>query len=168
MDSPTLNRVSPMMQEDPQPLGQPPKAVRRSNEAGMTLIELLATLALASSLASIALPKYHAVTESARVAQAIGDLQAIQTTLDSRDSLPDNLAGVGQNIIDPWGSPYIYVKFPAGAPRVDRFGVQVNTTYDLFSVGPDGISAVSFNAGSSFDDVVRANDGGFLGLASKF
>lgn len=134
----------------------------------MTIIELLAGLAIASSLASIAIPKYHAVTEAARVAQAIGDLQAIQTTIDSRDSLPDNLAGVGQNIIDPWGQPYIYVKFPGGAPRIDRFGVQVNTTYDLYSVGKDGVSALSLNAGTSLDDVVRANDGGFLGQASKF
>ncbi len=156
------------MRPDSQPQDEQSKAVRRTNEAGMTLIELLATLALVSSLASIAVPKYHDVTETARVAQAIGDLQAIQTTLDSRDTLPDNLAGVGQNLLDPWDSPYIYVKFPSGAPRVDRFGVQVNTTYDLYSVGPDGISAVSLNAASSFDDVVRANDGGFLGLGSKF
>lgn len=140
----------------------------RSSEAGMTLIELLATVAIVSSLASIAVPKYHQVSEAARVARAIGDLQAIQTTLDSRDSLPDNLAGVGQNIIDPWGNPYVYVKFPNGAPRVDRFGVAVNTTYDLFSIGEDEVSAGSFNAGVSFDDVVRANDGGFLGTAGRF
>ncbi len=147
----------------------PPRhRARRSAEAGMTIIELLAALAIASSLASIAIPKYHAVTEAARVAQAIGDLQAIQTTLDSRDSLPDNLAGVGQNIVDPWGNAYVYVKFPNGAPRVDRFGVQINTTYDLYSVGRDGTSAVSLNAGTSLDDVVRANDGGFLGSGSKY
>lgn len=141
---------------------------RRSAEAGMTLIELMATVAILGSLASLAVPKYHKVTEAARVARAIGDLQAIQTTLDSRDSLPDNLAGIGQNIIDPWGNPYVYVKFPNGAPRVDRFGVAVNTTYDLFSPGFDDVTAGSFNAGVSFDDVVRANDGGFLGTAGRF
>jgi general secretion pathway protein G len=141
---------------------------RRSGQAGMTMIELLATLAIASSLASIAIPKYHRFADTARVARAIGDVQAIQTTLDTRDSLPDNLSGIGQNITDPWGNAYIYVKFPNGAPRLDRFGVQVNTTYDLYSVGPDGASSTSLNAGSSFDDVVRANDGGFIGLGSKY
>lgn len=141
---------------------------RRSNQAGMTIIELLATLAIASSLASIAIPKYHQIAEAARTTQAIGDIQAIQTTLDTRDSLPDNLATTGHNSLDPWGHPYVYVKFPNGVPRVDRFGVQVNTTYDLYSVGPDGGTANSFNAGASFDDVVRANDGGFIGLGSKY
>jgi general secretion pathway protein G len=141
---------------------------RRSNEAGMTIIELLATLAIASSLASIAIPKYRQFAETARTTQAIGDIQAIQTTLDTRDSLPDNLANVGQSLVDPWGQPYVYVKFPSGSPRVDRFGVQVNTTYDLYSVGPDGVTSSSLNAASSFDDVVRANDGGFIGLGSKY
>lgn len=141
---------------------------RRARQAGMTLIELLAALALASSLASIALPKYHAVAEEARVAQAIGDISAIQTTIMTRDSLPDNLNGIGQSLIDPWGNAYIYVKFPNGAPRLDRFGLPANTAYDLYSLGPDGATSLSFNAGSSFDDVVRANDGGFLGKASRF
>jgi general secretion pathway protein G len=141
---------------------------RRSGQAGMTIIELLATLAIASSLASIAIPKYHQFAETARTTQAIGDIQAIQTTLDTRDSLPDNLASTGQALVDPWGNPYVYVKFPNGAPRLDRFGVQVNTTYDLYSVGPDGVSSTSLNSGVSFDDVVRANDGGFIGLGSKY
>lgn len=141
---------------------------RRSGQAGMTLIELLAALAIASSLASIAIPKYHQFAETARSTKAIGDIQAMQTTLETRDSLPDNLASTGQNLVDPWGNPYVYVKFPAGTPRVDRFGVQVNTTYDLYSVGPDGATSTSLNAGSSFDDVVRANDGGFIGLGGKY
>ncbi len=141
---------------------------RKSGQAGMTMIELLATLAIASSLASIAIPKYHQFADTARVARAIGDVQAIQTTLDTRDSLPDNLSTTGQNIVDPWGNPYVYVKFPSGAPRLDRFGVQVNTTYDLYSLGPDAATSTSLNAASSFDDVVRANDGGFIGLGSKY
>ncbi len=147
-----------------------PRTVRvgRSSEAGMTLIELLAALAIVSSLASMAIPKYRQFVQTARTARALGDIQAIETTLDSRDSLPDDLASTGQNLSDPWGQPYIYVKFPNGAPRLDRFGVVTNTTYDLYSVGPDGASSASLNAGVSVDDVVRANDGGFIGLASKY
>lgn len=141
---------------------------RRNSESGMTLIELLAVLSIISSLASIAVPKYHEVTESARVARAIGDLQALQTTLETRDTLPDLLSGSGQNLIDPWGNPYVYVKFPNGSPRLDQFGIPVNTTFDLYSAGPDKVSGLSLNSGPALDDIVRANDGGFISQAFRY
>lgn len=144
------------------------RQARRKRQAGMTLIELMATVAIVGSLAGIAIPKYHEIADSARVTQAIGDISAIQTTIETRDSLPNNLVGIGQNLIDPWGNPYVYVKFPNGTPRVDRFGVALNTTYDLYSVGKDGSTSGSLNSSVSFDDVVRANDGGFLGQGSRF
>ncbi len=140
-----------------------------ANRAGMTIIELLATMAIVGSLASIAVPKYHALAEAAKVARAIGDIQAIQTTLDTRDSLPNSLASVNQNIIDPWGNPYVYVKFAmGGSPRVDAFGIPINTTYDLYSYGKDGATASPLNASVSLDDVVRANDGGFIGAGNRY
>ena len=144
------------------------KAERRRRQAGMTLIELLAVMAIASSLASIAFPKYHAIADAARVTKALGDIQALQTAIDVSDSLPPDLTGIGMSLIDPWGRPYVYVKFPGGSPRVDRFGVQLNTSYAAYSVGTDGATSTSLGASVSADDVVRANDGGFIGQGSKF
>ena len=91
------------------------------------------------------------------------------------DSLPDNLAGIGRaTLMDPWGRPYQYLKFPdaskgppAGARR-DRFLVPLNSGYDLYSMGLDGETRLPLGSKASLDDVIRANDGGFIGLASKF
>lgn len=143
---------------------------------GFTIIELLATLTLIGLLSGIAVPRYRDLAERARVAKAIGDIRALQTDLLSQDSLPPSLAAINRHtLLDPWGRPYVYFKFPAGrgnAPpagaRRDRFLVPVNSEFDLYSLGKDGASAAPFTARASRDDVVRANDGGFIGLAKNF
>lgn len=56
----------------------------------------------------------------------------------------------------------------AGQARKDRFLVPINTDFDLYSVGRDGESVPSLSAAKSRDDVVRAANGAFIGLASKF
>lgn len=55
-----------------------------------------------------------------------------------------------------------------GNARKDRFLVPINSDYDLYSTGKDGQSLAPLTAKGSSDDVIRANDGGFIGLASNF
>ena len=57
---------------------------------------------------------------------------------------------------------------PQPKPRKDRFLVPINSDYDLFSMGKDGESVAPLTAKASRDDVVRASDGAFIGLASNF
>ena len=52
------------------------------------------------------------------------------------------------------------------AQRRDGFSLPLNTDYDLFSIGPDGMSAISTGSQFSLDDVIRARNGNFFGLAS--
>jgi general secretion pathway protein G len=52
--------------------------------------------------------------------------------------------------------------------RKDYSLVPLNTDYDLYSRGKDGQSAPPLPATVSQDDVLRANNGGFIGLASTF
>lgn len=127
-------------------------------------------------LAGIGIPKYADVIERARVAKAIGDLKAITTDLLSLDVLPSSLSVINRaTLLDPWGRPYVYLKFaprkgsapPAGA-RKDRFLVPINTDFDLYSLGKDGSSSLPLTAKASHDDVVVANDGGFIGLARNY
>jgi general secretion pathway protein G len=75
---------------------------------------------------------------------------------------------------DPWGNPYQYLKIyglekkSAGKARKDHFMVPIDTDFDLYSMGPDGASASPLTAKSSRDDIIRANDGGYVGTAEGF
>ncbi|MBX3236415.1 MAG: prepilin-type N-terminal cleavage/methylation domain-containing protein [Nitrospiraceae bacterium] len=55
-----------------------------------------------------------------------------------------------------------------GKPRKDRFLHPINSDYDLYSIGKDGESVEPLTAKKSHDDVIRANDGKFVGLATEF
>jgi general secretion pathway protein G len=53
-------------------------------------------------------------------------------------------------------------------PRKDRFLVPINSDFDLYSMGKDRDTVAPLTAKKSHDDIVRANDGAFVGLASEF
>lgn len=149
----------------------------RSNR-GFTIIELLTVLAIVGILTTMATVKYAAVLRQAKVAKAIGDIKAIQTDLQAIEAgdapLPASLAAIGRGaMLDPWGNPYQYNPFPPGrrvpnGARRDRFLVPINSTFDLYSMGEDGQSVPPLNAQRSADDIIRANDGGFIGLAERY
>ncbi|MFQ5988854.1 MAG: hypothetical protein ACE5K9_02950 [Candidatus Methylomirabilales bacterium] len=52
--------------------------------------------------------------------------------------------------------------------RKDQFLVPLNSDYDLYSKGKDGQSQPPLTAQARRDDIVRANDGGFVGLAPEY
>jgi general secretion pathway protein G len=55
-----------------------------------------------------------------------------------------------------------------GLQRKDLALVPINTDFDLYSKGRDGATQPPLTAASSRDDIVRANDGQFIGLASGY
>jgi general secretion pathway protein G len=44
----------------------------------------------------------------------------------------------------------------------------LNTDYDLCSMGPDGKTNAPLTAKASHDDIIRANDGQYIGVAANF
>lgn len=143
---------------------------------GFTFIELMIVLAIIGTLAAIATPTYLNYKDKIRVTIAISDIKAIEKALlvysGEHDELPSNLGEIGMaNLTDPWGNPYQYYPVegtPKGKLRKDHFMVPVNSDYDLYSMGADGKSVAPFTAKASRDDIVRANDGGFIGLVSNY
>ena len=162
-----------------QPACGGPNSRRRSNRRGFTVIELLGVMTVIGILATLGLPRLRQVVEQARVARAIGDIRGIQADLMALEAgnqpLPASLAAIGHaGTLDPWGRPYQYNRFPVGGhgvppgARRDRFLVPINSTFDLYSLGKDGASVAPLTANPSRDDIVRANDGGFIGRADKY
>lgn len=148
-------------------------------EAGFTLIELVLILAIILIICAIAVPNFLGALENARVAKAVGDINAIEgdvveyQVLNSSGSLPDSLADIGcDTMIDPWGNPYQYLNHANskgnGHSRKDRFLVPLNSDYDLYSMGKDGQSVGPITAQKSQDDIIRASDGSYVGLAADF
>jgi general secretion pathway protein G len=143
---------------------------------GFTFVEVLIALAIVAVLLFVATPSYSSYRERTRVNQAIIDIVAISAQvkayeLDNR-AYPDNLLQVGASKLDPWGRPYVYHPFQGKGDKVqarkDKNLVPINSDFDLYSVGKDGESRAPLHAKWSRDDVVRANDGGFVGLASDY
>jgi hypothetical protein len=55
-----------------------------------------------------------------------------------------------------------------GEPRKDHQMHPINCDYDLYSVGKDGESIAPLTAKVSQDDIIRANNGGYVGLVSNY
>jgi general secretion pathway protein G len=152
---------------------------RAQGNAGFGLLELMVTLVIASLLVSVAVPTYGQFADRARASKAIGDVGWISIEigkyqLRNNDALPNSLADLGVPVpLDPWDRPYQYLNIAAagagnGKFRKDKNLQPLNTDYDLYSMGQDGDSKGPLNAKVSRDDIVRANDGAFVGKAEEY
>jgi general secretion pathway protein G len=153
------------------------KPGRFSRDRGFTLVELLIMIVILTILATIAVAVYTRALESSRVTRAISDIQTMAGDITlfytNNRRYPDSLAEVGHgDRIDPWGNSYYYLNIETssgkGEMRKDRFLVPLNSDYDLYSAGPDGLSVAALTAKASRDDIIRANDGGYVGPASEY
>ena len=144
--------------------------------AGLTLIELIIVIAIIATLAALALPAFSAYTSRARTVRAVQEIRVLQGEIIAfeidQGRLPADLAEIGMGgLLDPWGNLYQYNNFeliPKGKWRKDKFLVPINSTFDLWSMGPDGESATPLTAKKSHDDIIRASDGLFIGRASAY
>ena len=139
------------------------------------LRELIAVLAAVLIVGSFAIPAFNGYVARSRVARAVSDIGTISLKIHrwQRDThnLPETLAEAGLAGVDPWGRPYVYRR-AADASRAqlrkDGELVPLNTDFDLYSLGPDGVSALALPAAPSRDDVVRAANGAFIGVAANY
>ena len=144
---------------------------------GMTIIELMISVLILAVLAGIASGVYQNYRERIRVSQAVTDIGAMSVQIKhyalDNQALPASLADVNLGTkLDPWGRPYFYLDLTTtkgkGKSRRDKKLNPLNSDFDLYSAGKDGLTQTQLTAHNSRDDVIRASDGRFIGLASDF
>lgn len=152
-------------------------ALAPGTRRGFSLLEVLIVVALILTLSAIALPRYQTFLAKVKGIKAVADMKQVAEEIDAyflkHGVYPQSLADVGLAAKkDPWGNPYQYLRHEGnrtrGSARKDHNLVPINSDYDLYSRGPDGRSASPLTAAISRDDIVRANNGGYYGLAADY
>lgn len=152
-------------------------------QSGFTLIELLITVVILAILLVFATSLVFGGIDCknqkmgwimrAKVGAAIGDIGSTKLDLDmyelNHDSLPDSTELLALLGVDRFGNPYQFLDHSTvngeGPKRKYKSLVPVNSQYDLYSMGPDGKTATPMTSQPGEDDIILANDGGYIGVA---
>jgi general secretion pathway protein G len=144
---------------------------------GFTVVELVFVLAIAALILAMGVPMVSRYIERGKVSTAVSDLaemsKGIRDYEKTHGALPESLADVGYDTrVDPWGYSYQFFNLRTahgnGQARQDKILRPLNSDFDLYSIGPDGVTMPSLSKPESRDDIVRARDGAFVGPASEF
>jgi len=152
----------------------------KKREKAMTLIELLLVVAIVGTLSAIAVPISSNYIDKQRKATAITDIRRIEGEISRflavKGSPPNSLADAGISTQhDPWGRDYVYQRIQGLSKaemdakcRWDKYDKPLNNDFDLYSVGKDGESKPKITHKDSYDDIIRAHDGTYVGPASEY
>lgn len=149
------------------------------NDLGFTLVELLVVVTIMGVLISIAIESFATIKAKVRNTRCISEVRLLEKEILAyaydRGSLPPDLETINRkDLTDPWGNRYIYA--PAAEPVApgniglnNRSNVTtLNSDFDLFSMGPDGNWQTSINDAQSQDDIIRADNGNFVGIVKDY
>jgi general secretion pathway protein G len=148
----------------------------RNLQNGFSLVEVIVAIAILSIVSSIGVSMYKDYTFSAEVDRTVNEIRMIDFLIQdyqrTTGRLPPNLAAIGVDYPDPWGNDYEYLDISTvngkGPLRKDHALNPINTDYDLYSMGPDGRSSTPLTSNHGRDDIVRGNNGRYVGTAEGY
>jgi general secretion pathway protein G len=147
---------------------------KRHRVSGISLIELLIVLAIVGIASSLSFQAYEDYILSSKISKTAQQIRAAELLIYDyrRFELrnPPDLEAVGFTILDAWGNPYQYLDIEGGGKktRKDKNLTPINSDFDLYSMGPDGATSLPLTAKMARDDIVRANNGRYIGIASGY
>lgn len=142
------------------------------------MLEVLTVLAIIGILVAIAIPVFSGYRESALIKRCCIELVELELEISAyqleNGEFPPELTDMDPTPrLDPWGQTYRYLRIEGsningkGPLRKDKGDNPLNTDYDLYSIGKDGKTKLPFTAKDALDDVVRAHNGAYIGLADE-
>lgn len=147
-------------------------------ETGFTVIEIIIVLVIIGILGLFSVQSYEKYMDEARISEAKADIFSLEVKINyfqvTRLSYPNTIDDIAGVPLDPWGNPYQYLNIQTvknkgkGKLRKDHNLVPINSDYDLYSMGKDGRSVSPLTAKHSRDDIIRANNGEYVGLAEDY
>jgi general secretion pathway protein G len=142
-----------------------------------TLLELMIAIVIAAILIGVAVPSYQDHLEGAKQGTAIKDIGVLSLKIEQYRNIagtfPASLSDLNITLpTDPWGHAYQYLAIDIVPPpntghlRRDKNLIPLNSDFDLYSMGADGDTQTQLTASKARDDIVRAGNGSYVGLAA--
>jgi general secretion pathway protein G len=137
----------------------------------------MVVIAIMAVLSAVSIQAFSNFLRKAEASTVVTDIRFLEREIYKHRSMtgyyPESLKTVGlESMQDPWGNSYHYARicdvWGKGGIRKDRFMNPLNTDFDLYSPGPDRKTAPQLNEADARDDIVRANNGEFVGLATDY
>lgn len=149
--------------------GSPAHLAVTSANCGFTLVEVLIVVVIIMMLSTIGFTGMTKFREAAKLSRCMNEIRSLEREITAwaidKASMPASLNDIGRaSLRDPWGNNYVY-----NIPTTRTFaGPPINTDFDLYSKGPNGIYVDSIDGVGSEDDVIRGRTGNYVGLAIKY